>query len=230
MREEGLEEVRFFFTHSHWDHLTGFPFFAPAYSPHYRLRFCGGPHAQETIRRYLNHQMQAPYFPVEFRHLRSTCVFECAGGHERDGACGVGACQVEQVPLSHPNGGFGFKFREGDRSFVFLTDNELGQIHPGGLEPAGYVSFCRDADLLFHDAQYTDGEYERTRGWGHSTYGDAVDLAMAAGVRRLGLFHHDPQRSDDDLERQLAWCQTRIRESGSELECFAVAEGMTLTL
>ncbi len=88
------------------------------------------------------------------------------------------------------------------------------------------MDFCRGADLLFHDAQYTEDEYARKRGWGHSTTVDAVELAMEAGVRRLGLFHHDPDRSDDEIDREVDRCRERIAKAGSALDCFACADGM----
>jgi len=222
--------IRFFFTHSHWDHLVGFPFFEPAYFPEYRLTFCGGQHAQDSIRRYLGHQMEAPYFPVDFSNLRAEVSFRCDRAHTHDDLCELGDLRVRQVPLNHPNGGYGFRFTERSRSFVFLTDNELGYAHPGGLDPAGYADFCHDADLLMHDAQYTDAEYEVTRGWGHATFRDAVDLAVAAGVKQLALFHHDPDRTDVDLDAQVAWCRARLREAGSDVRCFAATEGQVLEL
>ena len=114
------------------------------------------------------------------------------------------------------------------KSFVFLTDNELRFEHPGGLSRDAYAEFCRGADLLVHDAQYTDEEYQQTRGWGHSTFEDATDLAMAADVKRLGLFHHAPERTDDDLDRQVDACRRRIRRTGSPLDCFATAEDMVI--
>ncbi len=113
---------------------------------------------------------------------------------------------------------------------MFLTDNEIRHPHEGGLSRNAYVDFCAGADLLFHDAQYTEEEYPRKRGWGHSTSTDAVDLAMEAGVKRVGLFHHDPDRSDADLDRMVDRCRTRIVKSGVALECFACADGMTVEL
>src|SRR5512137_885757 len=106
------------------------------------------------------------------------------------------------------------------RRFIFLTDNELGFQPSGGLTRAQYIELCRGADLLLHDAQYTDEEYQRTRGRGHSTYRDATDLAVDAGVKRLGLFHHDPDRSDDELDRQSDFCRKYIQQAGSPVECF----------
>lgn len=226
--ENKIFHICFFFTHSHWDHLVGFPFFEPAYSPDYRITFCGGPHAQDSIRRYLSRQMEAPYFPVEFKLLKAKFDYRCERPNDEPGPCRLNGVEVSAAPLSHPNGGYGFKFVWKGRTLVIFTDNELGFQHWGGLDRASYVEFCRGADLLIHDSQYTDAEYKVTRGWGHSTYGDTVGLAVAAGVKRLGLFHHDPDRSDDELDDQVELCRERIRASGSKTECFACAEGMIL--
>jgi len=229
-REKKISHIRFFFSHSHWDHLVGFPFFEPAYFPDYHIVFCGGPHAQDSIKRYLSRQMKAPFFPVDFSLLKAQFDFCCERPHQEPGPCRFDGMEVSPAPLNHPNGGYGFKFVEKGKAFVFFPDNELGFQHEGGLDRAAYVEFCRGAGLLIHDAQYTGTEYQRTRGWGHSTYADTVDLAVASGVKRLGLFHHDPDRTDDDLDRQVEVCRERIREARSNIECFACAEGMMLEL
>jgi ribonuclease BN (tRNA processing enzyme) len=142
----------------------------------------------------------------------------------------VDGCVLEcrSVPLNHPDGGYGFKLTEAGRSFVFLTDTEIRYRHPGCLEPEEYLGFCHGADLLIHDAQYTEREYLQTRGWGHSTFSDAVDFALSAGVRRLGLYHHDPARDDYALDRLVESARQRIARAGSRLECFACADGMVL--
>jgi len=223
-------EIRFFFTHSHWDHLVGFPFFEPAYLDGYRITICAGPHFQESIKKYLSRQMEPPHFPVEFSNLKAKFNFRC-DNKKCDGSCPVGVdLKVSTIPLSHPNGGYGYKFTEYGKTFVYLTDNELGFQHEGGLSPEKYIDFCFYADLLLHDAQYTTDEYERTRGWGHSTYVDAINLAIKAKVKRLGLIHHDPDRTDDDLDRQVDLCKSEIKKMGSDLDCFACSEGMEISL
>lgn len=229
-READPASVRFFFTHSHWDHQAGFPFFQPAYFPSSTITLCSGPHGQDFIRSCLNHQMEAPFFPVDFGLLKANFIFRCERPHMEPGFCRLDGLEVSPVPLNHPNGGFGYKFIEEGKVFVFLTDNELGFRHEGGLATEQYAEFCRGADLLFHDAQYTEEEYRHTRGWGHSTFSDATDLAIAAGVKCLGLIHHDPNRTDDDLDRQAESCRERIRQAGSALECLAIAEGMLLEI
>jgi phosphoribosyl 1,2-cyclic phosphodiesterase len=229
-RESKISEIRFFFTHSHWDHLVGFPFFEPAYSDRFTITFCSGAHAESSIKRYVSRQMEAPYFPVEFRQLRARFNFCCENPTMESRNCPLGSMQCCAFRLSHPNGGHGYKFIEGGKTLVFLPDNELRFRHDDGLTRDQYVEICRGADLLLHDAQYTEEEYQRTRGWGHSTYMDAVDLAIEAGVKRLGLFHHDPDRTDDDLDRQLDLCRKHIVKSGSAVDCFICAEGMVIEL
>ena len=93
-----------------------------------------------------------------------------------------------------------------------------------------YVGFCRNASLLIHDAQFEETEYKKTRGWGHSTFQDALDLALDSGVQRLGLFHHDPDRTDDELDHIVDWCRNYVKAKGSSLECFACVEGMKLSV
>jgi len=228
--ESSISEMRFFFTHSHWDHLVGFPFFSPAYSERYKITLCSGPHSELMIGKYLHHQMDPPYFPVAFSSLNARFDFNCRQPKGGDGECPLGSMQCRAFPLNHSNGGFGFKFTEDGKTFVFLTDNEIRFRHEGGLTREQYVSLCRGADLLFHDAQYTEEEYLHTRGWGHSTYNDATALAMESGVKSLGLFHHDPDRTDDDLDRQLDYCRGLIQKAGSATQCFACAEGMVIDL
>ena len=220
-------------THSHWDHLAGFPLFQPAYSSRYSFALCGGNDAQSSVVNYLKHQMDPPYFPVNFTELKAKFESGCCCNNA---ACENRLCYAERsttcesIALNHPNGGFGFKLTGKTGSFVFLSDNEIRYAHPGGLPRDAYVKFCAQSNLLLHDAQYLEAEYERTRGWGHSTFQDALDLAIDAGVQRLGLFHHDPDRTDDELDRLVDWCCNYIQDKGSTVDCFACAEGMKLVV
>jgi phosphoribosyl 1,2-cyclic phosphodiesterase len=231
LQERSVSHLTLLLTHSHWDHIAGFPFFEPAYKSNYSIDVCGGPVAQQTLWKYLTHAMEAPYFPVEFSALKAKFSVGCHCDRLHCDHVIAGSdtsMECHSIPLNHPNGGYGFKFISGGKTFVFLTDNEIRHHHNGGLPRKVYVDACRNADLLFHDAQYTEQEYLATRGWGHSTYSDAVDLALEAGVKRLGLFHHDPARTDDELDKQVDWCRGRAQKAGSSLECFGCAEGMML--
>lgn len=231
IEEKHSGELHFLMTHAHWDHLCGFPFFEPAYRSEFTLNICGGPVPLHYLKRDLRRQMEPPYFPVNFNLLKARIRFgcDCAQGNCAQGLNGHQAgLECSSIRLNHPNGGYGFKLTENGRSLVFIPDNELRFRHEGGLTRRDYVDFCRGADLLLHDAQYTEVEYRRTCGWGHCTITDTVKLALSAGVKRLGLFHHDPDRTDDELDRLQARTRREIQRTGKPLDCFVSAEGMEL--
>ncbi len=191
-----LAENRFaytlFMTHSHWDHILGFPFFKPIYDHRTKINILGCTQAQGDLKKLLARAMSTPFFPVPFSELGAEFTYDddCVVSYH------VGPVEVWPIHLSHPNGGQGYKFVENNKTFVFLTDNELGYHHRGGLTTEEYAEFARHADLLIHDAEYTPEEYQKTRSWGHSTYVEALDLAIQARVQKFGLFHHNQDRDD----------------------------------
>ncbi|MCX7871733.1 MAG: MBL fold metallo-hydrolase [Verrucomicrobiae bacterium] len=220
--KRNIHEIYLLFTHAHWDHLLGFPFFEPAYCEDCKIYLCGGPKARDSLKNYLNHQMQAPYFPVDMELLHATFEFGFENAHGNK----IGNIQIESILLSHPNGGYGFKFVENGNTFVFLTDNELAHPHDHSPKFDDYVNFCMNADILFHDAQFTEEEYRTKKGWGHSNYSDVFNLAVKARVKKLGFFHHDPDRSDDELDRIVESYQNKAKSLANDITIFAVAEGM----
>jgi len=227
LRDPALTEFHLLLTHAHWDHLTGFPFFAPAYFDRYRIHVRGGPEAQLSLLKYLEHQLEPPYFPVGFGALKAR--FDFISG--ADSMVKIGDATIVPIPLSHPNGGYGFAFHEPGKSFVFLTDNEPDFPHPGGLREEDYVEATRGVDLLIHDAQYNDDEYARsTRGWGHSTYSRAALIAAAAGVQRFVTFHHDPDHDDREIDRSVRHCRRLMRERRARVWCAGGAEGMVVRI
>jgi ribonuclease BN (tRNA processing enzyme) len=223
---ESTGNLSMILTHSHWDHIMGFPFFKPIYLEKTGISFHGCPVAQDSLRKMISRIMRAPNFPVDFSEIKARIDFD----ENCDRPFAIGPVAVFPIPISHPNGGLGFRFEEDGKKFVFLTDNELSHGHPGGRSFEEYVEFSRGADLLIHDAEFTDGEYVKTRAWGHSTYRDALRLALAAGVRRLGLFHHNQDRSDDALEDILRDCGRIIGEHGASMECFALTQTLETAL
>ena len=214
------------FTHAHWDHLMGFPFFKPIYVAGTRIDVYGCPFVQASIKQMISNIMLPPYFPVNFRDLKAEIDY-----HEYcDITFNIQAVSVTTIPLSHPNQGVGYKFSENGKDLVFLTDNELGFRHPGGLDYEDYVAFSREAEVLIHDAEYRENEYELTRAWGHSVYKQALQLAIDAGVKKFGLFHHNQERSDRDVDDMVADCRRIVREQKAALECFAVHQDLEITL
>jgi len=215
-----------FFTHAHWDHIMGFPFFKPIYSKRTRITMFGCPFTQVSVKHIISLIMAAPNFPVNFEDIKAGIAY-----HE---TCGdtvtINSMTVTSIPLSHPNQGVGYKFQEDGKSFVFLTDNELTHRHHGGLRFDDYRRFSEKADLLIHDAEFDAEEYRKRKAWGHSTYRDALRLALAAGVGRFGLYHHNQERSDEAVDAFVRDCRKTIREKGGLLECFAVPQDMEIVL
>ncbi|MBN1686997.1 MAG: MBL fold metallo-hydrolase [Spirochaetales bacterium] len=220
------KELYLYLTHAHWDHLMGFPFFTPAYMKGTQVHVRGGVMAKRSLEKFLSKQMEAPYFPVDFKAMKAK--FDFTRGKPE--GFEVGEARITPIPLSHPNGGWGCKIEEAGKTFVFLTDNELGHTHEGGLTTSGYVEACAYADLVIHDAQYTEEEYKKKETWGHSTYTQATMLALSAKVKQLGFFHHDPERSDDSIDALVARARHKIETENRDLACFAVEEGQVITL
>jgi phosphoribosyl 1,2-cyclic phosphodiesterase len=224
LHAERVRRVHLLFTHAHWDHVIGFPFFRLLYTPEVRIDIYGCLEAQASLREMLGRAMSAPTFPVDLGDVAAELVFHepCRGRFE------AGGVTVTSVPLSHPNGGVGYALEEQGRRLVFLTDNELGQVHPGGRVGEEYRRFAAGADLLLHDGEFTADEYRHTRGWGHSTWEEALGLAVDAGVRRFGLWHHNMNRGDEGLDRIVGECRARSRAAGVDLDVFAAEQGQRL--
>ncbi len=224
--EEGRFSYHFLFTHGHWDHVMGFPFFKPIFYPESRLLMHRCPFASKFVETILKKVMTPPNFPVKYSEIKATMIHE--------DACPmtfrIGGMTVEPIRLSHPNGGSGYKFVEDHKSFVFLTDNELGFIHANGLGRDDYLDFCRGVDLLIHDAEFTAEEYIETIEWGHTVYTEALALAMDAGVRQFGLFHLNQERADEQVDDMVDECRRRIDQAGLAMTCFAVGTGTTVEL
>ncbi len=225
-----IQEERFsynlLFTHSHWDHILGFPFFKPIYSDKTSISLMGCPITQGNLHELLSKAMLPPYFPVPFAALQADMTYDnsCRTSFRID------SVEIFSISLSHPNQGQGYKFVEDGKVFVFLTDNELGYVHRGGKTFEDYVQFARGADLLIHDSEYTPEEYEFTRAWGHSTYTDALRLAMEANVARFGLFHHNQDRSDEAQDAIVEKCRETIEAAGRDMECFALTQTSEILL
>lgn len=214
------------FTHSHIDHIFGFPFFRPIYNEKTNINIMGCPATQGNIKKLLSKTMSAPLFPVQFDELKAKINYavDCQLSFQVD------SIEIFPINLSHPNLGLGYKFVEDGKKFVFLTDNELGYRHRNGRTFEEYEEFSKDADLLIHDAEYTTEEYNSTKTWGHSTYLEALNLALSAQVKRFGLFHHNQNRTDADLDTIIKKCQEIIQNRKKNTECFAITQTTELSL
>jgi len=218
--QSGPRSATLYLSHSHWDHIQGFPLFAPAYDAQFSLTVLGCKEHRTSLRDILARQQDSPVFPVPLDALHANIEIGdyCVDWFTH------GSVRIRTTRLIHPGGACGFRIEENGRSLVFMTDNELPDSGP---EWDRFVSYCKGADLLIHDAQYTDEELAEHKGWGHSSITQAVELALEAGVKQLALFHHDPDRTDAELDTLVAACDSAIERAGTGLCVFAATEGDT---
>ena len=221
-----------FLTHAHWDHIQGIPFFGPIFQRGNHFTIWGSHSLETSIDRIVRDQMNPVVFPVTFEELDATIDF-CAINERTQQRPGFA---VSAFPVRHPGGALAYRLTDtadGGNTLVYVSDNELGS---GGkyVTPVGWrsmlVDFLKGAKVLIHDSTYTADEYDHHRGWGHSTYDDALSLAIEAQVHQLVLFHHKPERSDEELDERLHACREIVKQRGVPLEVEAAAEGMTLTV
>jgi phosphoribosyl 1,2-cyclic phosphodiesterase len=215
-----------FLTHFHWDHIQGLPFFAPMYDARTRLRIHGPEQQGQEVEALFAQQMSRMYFPVPYEALAATLEFR----HVSAGIWTDDEVEVAAFRTCHPGNTYGYRLRLGGACVAYVPDNELAGDgeHCGAAWREALVEFVRGADVLFHDAMYTDAEYAQRRGWGHSTFAQAVALAEEAGVRRLLLFHHDPDRGDDELGAAVETLRADLTARGSSLTVEAACEGLEL--
>ena len=220
--------LHLFIGHTHWDHIQGFPFFVPAFLPGSELNIYAPIGFQRGLEDAMAGQMEYSYFPVKMRDLRSRIHFtELDEGFFR-----VGDVLVETQFLNHTAPTIAYRMTSDGASIAYATDHEpfwnaSGRIsqHPGDER---HIAFLKGANLVIHDAQYTDEEYRDKVGWGHSSLEYAVDVALAAGVERLVLFHHDPAHDDAAMERIEAMARAHAGRRGQALEVLAAREGLEL--
>lgn len=204
----------------------GLPFFKPLFSSRTKIDVFRCPYSDMYAENMITRVLTPPHFPVKYSDLSAEFTYEEGCPHQFQ----IGSVTVVPIHLSHPNGGRGYKFIEGEKAFVFLTDNELGFTHPDGLTLNDYATFSLHADLLIHDAEFTPEEYQRYTEWGHSSYADALKLASQAEVKTLGLFHLNQDRTDDAMDAIVDVCHQEIAKKGFSFECLAIGSDMSFEL
>jgi phosphoribosyl 1,2-cyclic phosphodiesterase/ActR/RegA family two-component response regulator len=231
--------VTILITHTHWDHIQGFPFFGPAYNPRNKVRILGYEGARKGLLSTLTSQMESPYFPVSLRQLPSS--LEVVELREFD-FC-IGRVRVEATFVNHPGLCLGYRLHTSGGSVSYLPDHESYQrmrSHGGAASSAErvellkhasekdqkLVDFLHGTDALIVDAQYDDQEYQTRVGWGHGCVDDVVALALLAQAKQLFLFHHDPDHDDAQILRMLAWARELVAMQGdTALQVDAACEG-----
>ena len=211
------------FSHFHWDHIQGFPFFAPAYDParEFVITAMGIDRFHHSLRSVFSHQMEEVYFPVSLDQMGATFTFKESSGDSL-GEDDVPEVHTPQPPApghearvigvlhNHPGGAYSYRIKgQNGKIVTYCTDIE----YANGVIDERIVALARDADLLIHDAQYTPDELKTHRGWGHSSWEQACEVAERANVKLLALTHHDPNHDDEMLRGMEKACQQRFKDS-----------------
>jgi len=205
-------------SHLHWDHIQGIPFFRPAYDPNSTLRI-RGPEQSRPLKELLGMGMDDPFFPVDIDDLPAKLkIGELHDGSDEQ----IGRYRVRAVRIFHPAPALAYRIEADGRSVVYATDTE--DPFSGSVNPV--IALAEGADTLIHDAQFIQSDYKPT--WGHSTITSAIEVAAKAGVKRLILYHHDPDRSDDALDHIGREAQRTGRELSPGLEVLVAREGLEL--
>ena len=223
LRERPNVEIYMLVSHVHWDHIQGFPFFEPIYNGDHDVFLFLDTRGQSSLCALID-QMDGVHFPVTADNLPAGV--KCIANDEVSYLRGEGF-DIARVNTNHPGGGHGYRINHGGKSFVYLTDNELAPPYPKENEVEAFATFCEGADALVHDAQYRIDDMPKKLGWGHSTFDQACDLAKLAKVRELVLFHHDPDRTDDELDAIGKRAQELL---GDELRCTVADEQLKIEL
>lgn len=201
-------------SHLHWDHVCGLPFFTPIYVPGHRVEIASGPNGVLPLEEAIRGIFRAPFFPVDYAELAGQVTTRDLRANDR---FTIGDIEITMARLNHPDPVYGFRLEHDGHSIVYATDTE----HFACVDPT-LKKLAAGADILIYDAQYTPEEYPTKVGWGHSTWQAGAELARAAGVPQLVLFHHDPGRTDAQLA-------TIEAAAGAELPgTIAAREGMVL--
>lgn len=219
-----------FVGHTHWDHIQGFPFFAPAFNSENEFTIYSLHGAEKPLHKIFRGQMDSDYFPVRLSEMKAKLNFS-----ELESEVQLAEIRVSFTFLNHPGLAVGFRISFAGRSLVYISDHEtFERLSPQGPHPnpldVEIARFAENADLLICDAQYSEEEYAQKKGWGHSTFLDALLLAAQAKVKRLAIFHHDPSHDDAFLDRIQEFCQKKIADRNDSFSCFVAQEGTSIEL
>lgn len=216
-------EVTALLTHLHWDHIIGLPFCTPMLREGGRMDVYGPPQDGGLLHDIIDRVVKPPFFPVQVKELQGKIEF-----HEvTDDVLAVGSAKVLVRQVPHVGTTLGFRIEAGNAAVAYVSDHQAPEDR--AVVDSAVLELCDGADLVIHDAQYTEEEFRAKATWGHSTLAYAVHVAAAAGARRLALFHHDPRHTDDDVDRLLV--EAQATDDARRLDgVLAAREGLTIDL
>ena len=245
--QEKSNQVNLLISHTHWDHIQGFPFFVPVFIPGKKITIYGPVHYEKKLVQIMETQMDYSYFPVRNTELASDISYIDL----REEVLEIGDFTITTKYSNHTVTTLGFKVECDGKSLYYSGDMEpyYNPLSDHRVEEESilldeqedmelfakesnqlHTKFCREVDLIIHDAQYTDEEYPQKRGWGHSTINQAIDYALEAKAKKLALFHHDPLRSDNQLLQLERQHQKNMLQKGHPLQLFFAREKQEIEL
>ncbi len=208
------------FTHFHWDHIQGLPFFVPAYINGNTFIVSGVEKDKDRLREIISDQMKVPYFPVGLETMQNQLRFQELFGNGTE----IGGTRIFYTTTNHPQETLAFRFEENGRIITFLTDCELNSEAKDARPIEHFAEFCKDSDYLIVDAQFTEHELPNRFGWGHSSNMDALRLAELSHSKTLILFHHDPAHDDNFIDRMVSDVISAANEKKLNINCFAARD------
>ena len=214
-------------THSHWDHIQGFPFFTPIYQPNRPVHMFPTLHKKNVVLSSLIDQMDGAHFPITPDQVPSNFNFVTENPLEFLESNGF---HIELVPMNHPGKAFGYKIKIDDKIICYFTDNEIDPPYEKSIELDVLTEHCKNVDILIHDAQYIEADMPLKHGWGHSLISQVTKLGESAEVKNLVYYHHDPERSDDDIDAELETASKTLKENGSSVCPYFAYEGLKLSI
>lgn len=232
IRKLGLKLVRhddpllLMLSHGHWDHIQGYPFFEPIYQKDREIVVCQGSQGNALALRALLEQMDGSNFPVHAEDLPS----KIATIQEVEAFLAKQNFDTRRQDLNHPGGGHAYRIEEDGVSFAYITDNELDPPNRPATSYDEWVEFCRGVDLLIHDAQYEERDMPAKHGWGHSLISQVRRLAVDSQVRNLVMFHHDPERTDAELDEIALVNANFFKSHNARIGSWIAAEGLCIEL
>jgi phosphoribosyl 1,2-cyclic phosphodiesterase len=246
MAQKEIKEVTVVLTHYHWDHISGLPFFVPAFVPGWKVNIFGPGDTMEEIERRISGQMMDPYFPVEVETWLADIHYLMANNSRLE----YGPFSIDTFNVHHPGSTFGYRIQVHGKTIVYASDNELSFIdktiedRKGELDSQEWqlinamqveerikaLESIENAHVFIHDAQYTPEDYGKKRGWGHSCFIDTVNFAADAGVKQLYLFHVDPNYNDMKIEDLHRASVKIVHQRDSSMECHIAREGLIIDI
>jgi len=219
--------IHLLLSHNHWDHIQGFPFFAPIFQTNRQIFITPGQTDLEEPEAILN-QMTGTLFPVQRSQL-SADIRVCPQAKDVT-RWKIGEASISRLKMNHPGGGSSYCIEHKGKKLVYITDNELYPPYKKATDFLDFVGFAKHADLLIHDAQYLISDMPAKSGWGHSVAEEAVKLAMACNAKALALYSHDPSRTDQNIDEMIEHSNLLIKLGGASMKCFGAKEDQEISL